>query len=391
MERKFNLKPRKSQSTDYSHHKTVHLGAAPLQDELLFLSPILSQGNTEHCSAYGAVAIRDSMKQKIYDPEAQWQEELEMGATESGSDVQTTMATGCEKGFVILATTERVDNASCYLWVYKNNGQDLFDSARRALQDAGCPLGTGTLWKNEWDASIGGMIETPGATTLGGHFVKLAGFKQINSIPYIVVQNSWGLDAPGSDNGLYYFPRDVFNQCFNEFGISYWSDDPTLKIKKMGLLLSLYINLLNWLKQLQNGVPIQRFSPLIHSFALAIQSFEGFIAPCIRYPLGTASWRNNNPGNMRYTPYSVSLGATGKSLVGFAKFPTYQIGFDALCQMLTDACSGKLPAYDPSKGLVAFFSIYAPSSDGANNPLRYASVVATKMNINVAQPISTFL
>jgi len=115
--RKFTLRKRKSQSTDFSHSKTVPLGATPLLDELLFLSPILNQGGTSHCSAYGAVANRASMKQRVYDPEAQWREEVGLGATEEGTDVQTTLATGVKSGFVVLGTTESIDFASCYLWV----------------------------------------------------------------------------------------------------------------------------------------------------------------------------------------------------------------------------------------------------------------------------------
>ena len=48
---------------------------------------------------------------------------------------------------------------------------------------------------------------------------------------------------------------------------------------------------------------------------------------------GTRSWRNNNPGNLRYTKYSRSLGAIGKA-GGFAVFPDYETGINAMASLL---------------------------------------------------------
>ena len=108
----------------------------------------------------------------------------------------------------------------------------------------------------------------------------------------------------------------------------------------------------------------------LNAWALAIQQYEG-------YYQGSASFRNNNPGNLKYTRYTESLGATASSQNGFAIFPTYQVGFSALKQFLKDASSGVLPAY---KGvtIIGFFEKYSPSSDG-NEPLAYANFVAKKV------------
>ena len=241
--RKFNLKKRKADRRDYSHAKSVKLGADPLQDELLFLTPILDQGSAAHCTAYSAVSIRQSETSRVYDPEGQWQEELEMGATEEGTDLQTQLATGVDKGFTFQNSSSRGDNASAYFWITKNNGLDIFDSMRRAIQDMKRPLTAGIMWKNEWDNMSGGIIKDTGQTNLGGHAVKIAGWKQINGIPYLVIQNSWGVSM--GDNGLFYFPREVANVVFGSYGIGYWSDDPTQKIKKLGFLNALLVNLYN--------------------------------------------------------------------------------------------------------------------------------------------------
>ncbi|RZI80466.1 MAG: hypothetical protein EOP38_22395 [Rubrivivax sp.] len=55
---------------------------------------------------------------------------------------------------------------------------------------------------------------------------------------------------------------------------------------------------------------------------------------------GSRAWRNNNPGNLRYTPFSQAQGAIGKA-GGFAVFPDYQAGHEALKALLqTDTYSG---------------------------------------------------
>lgn len=48
---------------------------------------------------------------------------------------------------------------------------------------------------------------------------------------------------------------------------------------------------------------------------------------------GTRSWRNNNPGNLRATPFTRRVGAIG-SAGGFAVFPDYQTGRNALATLL---------------------------------------------------------
>jgi hypothetical protein len=115
-------------------------------------------------------------------------------------------------------------------------------------------------------------------------------------------------------------------------------------------------------------------------WADAIQEFEGYIP-------GSKSYRNNNPGNLRFTGYTSSLGAMGKDPTGFAVFGTYQEGYDALNQFLSDAKSGKLISYRVEMSLNEFFEVYAPSSDN-NAPEVYASFVAKRIGVSVEEIIS---
>ena len=135
---------------------------------------------------------------------------------------------------------------------------------------------------------------------------------------------------------------------------------------------------------------MRKYTLNLIKLASAIQDFEGWFPPSALRPFGSASFRNNNPGNIRWGNYAVSLGAIKKSPGNYAIFPDYAMGFGALCSFISDACNGELPAYNPNKGLDAFFMVYAPFGDN-NNPIRYANVVANKLGVEVGAPIKNLL
>jgi len=56
----------------------------------------------------------------------------------------------------------------------------------------------------------------------------------------------------------------------------------------------------------------------------------------------TRSYRNNNPGNLRYGPFCIKRGATGQDDKGFAIFPTASMGFEALFDLLRTKTYGRL-------------------------------------------------
>lgn len=67
------------------------------------------------------------------------------------------------------------------------------------------------------------------------------------------------------------------------------------------------------------------------------------------------SWRNNNPGNLRFSPFSIRHGATHES-EGFAFFPNYEIGFSALCSLLKTKIYREMTLFDAMHR-------YAPTSE----------------------------
>lgn len=111
----------------------------------------------------------------------------------------------------------------------------------------------------------------------------------------------------------------------------------------------------------------------LSDFARAIQAHEGWFPPRGGSPRGSTSFRNNNPGNLKFIGQSE---ATGKDERGFAIFPNYSAGFRAL-QFDINAKIRRNPGWN----FEDFFKVYAPSSDN-NRPLEYAAAVAKRLGVS---------
>lgn len=120
---------------------------------------------------------------------------------------------------------------------------------------------------------------------------------------------------------------------------------------------------------------ISKISP----WALAIQHQEGG-KPQDR------NTRNRNPGNLKFTPYTKSLGAINHDAGNFCIFNTYTDGFKALCQFLTDAADGHLVNYRPEMTLDKFTTVYAVPPNK-----NYVNGVAKTLAVAVTTPIKDLL
>ncbi len=89
---------------------------------------------------------------------------------------------------------------------------------------------------------------------------------------------------------------------------------------------------------------------------------------------GTRAWRNNNPGNIRYSDFSVRVGAIGKA-GGFAVFPDEATGMYAIETLLRTDSYNKLT-------IAGAVSRYAPPSE--NNTVAYYNRLSkiTGLSIN---------
>lgn len=141
----------------------------------------------------------------------------------------------------------------------------------------------------------------------------------------------------------------------------------------------------------------------IGAWAEAIKQHEGYYPPSPKYPKGSRSFRNNNPGNFRCAKWLMEEFGAVACEENFLVFPDYQHGWRALIGFLTYAAQGKLKSYHPEMGLYngkfpdekrkekpGFFQVYAPSAD-SNNPKNYAAAVAQFIGAKVEEPIRNFL
>jgi hypothetical protein len=158
----------------------------------------------------------------------------------------------------------------------------------------------------------------------------------------------------------------------------YASDDPTWWANFLKLLT---------LIRLWNTAPKEEIKPpelpkenLLEKMCLAIQRHEGWFD-------GSRSWRNKNPGNLRYVGQAKTIGFDKNN---FAIFASYEDGFNALQNMIRNAAKGLSKVYNPEMTLTQFFGTYAPSSDD-NDPDNYARVVAKEMGVDTSFKIKNLL
>lgn len=125
--------------------------------------------------------------------------------------------------------------------------------------------------------------------------------------------------------------------------------------------------------------------PTISQFAEAIKEFEGWFPPGTKgYPKGSVSYRNNNPGNLRWSPFESG------NVNNFSVFKTYDDGWKGLLHQIRIAVNGKSKVYRPTDTILQFFEKYAPSSDN-NYPHIYAQFVAKKLGVTTALRLENLL
>ena len=109
----------------------------------------------------------------------------------------------------------------------------------------------------------------------------------------------------------------------------------------------------------------------------AIKSYEGWY-------WGSRSWRNNNPGNLRF-----SIFQSGQK-DGFAVFPSSKAGYWALWWDLFQKCRGyTVTGLNRDKTLENLINVWAPPSE--NDTLIYVGAVSKQLNIPPSTKLSYFL
>jgi hypothetical protein len=124
----------------------------------------------------------------------------------------------------------------------------------------------------------------------------------------------------------------------------------------------------------------------LRDLALAHQKHEGW------FP-GSLSQRNNNPGNLRLTAYQRKAYGAVAGAGGFARFPSYDIGLQALMDDLRAKITGHSAHinYTRNPTFLNYVRVYAPKEDG-NNPDGYAQALIRDLSvygITLKTPLST--
>lgn len=271
---------------------------------------------------------------------------------------------------------------------------DYFDDIRASIwffRDFKQGAGSGLLWSFPTDqAQIPNVVNKEGS----GHAIPYIGWKKINGEPYLVARNSYG---PGAgENGDFYFPRKVVNYFAEMYGAFMMVDVSPEEVKKQlwGVLEKLKDVLMKLLVAIRGQTPVVEPAPvvpvlppplkpsLLGKFAKAIEEYEGFY-------IGSRAYRNKNPGNLKYTSYTVFLGAIAKDNDNFCVFSDYAAGFKALCRLIEDAGNNRLKAYKDCD-IRKFFNAYAPVLD-KNEPDEYAGFVAKKLGVPIETKIKDLL
>lgn len=117
----------------------------------------------------------------------------------------------------------------------------------------------------------------------------------------------------------------------------------------------------------------------------SIRDYEG--SQKNSHGLPDRNWRNNNPGNCRYSPvgYLPIYGKVGKDKDGFAIFKDYDTGF----LYLENLIKSKI-AKNPNQTLFQFMCVYAPKEDG-NDPAKYAQYLANRLGITEDYKMKVFI
>jgi len=117
----------------------------------------------------------------------------------------------------------------------------------------------------------------------------------------------------------------------------------------------------------------------VAAIAAAIQTHEGY------YP-GSVAYSNNNPGNLVYVGQAGASPGAG----GFARFPSYQAGYQALTDQISlDISRGSDATGKPISTLSDLISSWAPPSDPRNDTGAYIAAVSAQTGIDPNAPLSS--
>lgn len=349
------------------------------------------------CTCYTTCDIAEDQDGIEYDINDLWKR---IPQTPQGADPRDALGEAVKNGLLPETKTERVKHWKSY-WRGDIGPSDAFDNLRSAMLLAQSPVAICSYWYKEWfDTDFLPVGKNP----LSSHMYDAQGWREINGEPYLVIEAWIGRKL--------FMNRATFNAAMKPYGMQTWVlSTSEIDVKRTRTLIEwikdAILNLIIKLKQQQIAIMQQSPVSTPQTPVIAPQPQpEPVIAPHGSYLLewaaairdyegkpGDLSYRNNNPGNLRYLNGD------------FVKFKTWEDGWNALLDYLTRAATGKHPAYKPEmmllnqayispektpKVLPGFFQVYAPSLD-RNNPKAYAQYVAKRIGVPIETQIKNLV
>lgn len=215
-----------------------------------------------------------------------------------------------------------------------------------------------------------------------GHAVLALGWKG----DYLKILNSWGENA--GEQGIFWIHRNVIEANVQVYGALMFIDispeqakfymENGVKYENASWWASIQIPFLKAILELYNQLitllMLNKEKQI--AMALAMKEFEGYAAPGEKardgkvYPEGTLSWKNRNPGNLKWSRFMAGV----KN--GHAYFTTYDDGWRALLFQIEIAFDGRSKVYKPTDTLYDFFKKYSEA-----NSKEYAEFIATALKV----------
>lgn len=391
------LKPNTIDHRDYDFFKTfgavssleinlpneyiVESGWKP--DQRLYETVFGNQPQPFGCTNYTTCDLCAAQDGILYNPA--FTENFTHANANGGATVRDSLLSAIKFG------TQGIDNIirkrTAFYNIQKYQQLDWFDSIRYSMLPTIGEKRTvswGTPWYTEWENAgntLNGIVpevNNYNKSVQSWHNSEFVGWKTIAGVPYLINKSWQGTNF--GDSGYLYFPREVVNAVMEVKGTCAYT---VSKIVPGSGFKMIDTTLMEWAHSIIRNIftpKIDMKTQLLNVMCSAIQHREGWFE-------GSTSFRNKNPGNLKFNG---QIGTIGQDSRGFAIFKDYESGLNALKKQIHIVASGNSRVYPKPCNLSQFFAIYAPSNDG-NDPHSYASEVAGKMGVPVTWELSNLI
>lgn len=344
------------------------------------------------CTAFSTTKIRSSQTKVQYDIDDLWKNVIH---NQTGADPRDVLSLTIKNGLKDLNDVNRDFGIKGY---YRGDTGSLSisDNVRSAMTLNKSSVMVNSYWYFEWSMTpIFGKMPI-GKTKTSTHSYIIVDWKIIDGETVFLIDSHQGQKR--------YMPFNVLEEALKELGTSVLMPSTEEVLEKRNkvwyeAISDIIKNL--WIAVTQLGISIKQLPkpiPVVPEPKSDYQEVKEAIQPMqnkiTQWAKAIAKWEGDtsgtNPGNLKFAPLTQKFGAIkgrkGADGGYFCKFPTYEIGFDALCKFLEMGCKNQLLSYHSARTFEAFTKIYAGSP-----PHGYIEGIRQIVGCELNTDISTFL